>query len=93
MNAGLALVVGGGNVGVGVMLRLLRNAGFDVAMVTHHPWQARQLRQYGARVQLTGASNARLELAPCPAVAAREWRCVSELVRAASLSVVAVRPQ
>jgi len=92
MNAGLALVVGGGNVGVGVMLRLLRNAGFDVAMVTHHPWQARQLQRHGARVQLTGASHARLQLAPCPAVAAGAGRCISELVRAASLSVVAVRP-
>jgi mannitol-1-phosphate 5-dehydrogenase len=92
MNAGLALVVGGGNVGVGVMLRLLRNAGYDVAMVTHRPSQARELERLGARVQLTGASRARLALAPCPAVAARESHCVSELVRAASLSVIAVRP-
>jgi mannitol-1-phosphate 5-dehydrogenase len=92
MSAGLAIVVGGGNVGVGVMLRLLRNAGYDVAMVTHRPWQAQELQQHGARVQLTGASHARLALAPCPAVAAGEWRSVSELVRRAALCVVAVRP-
>jgi mannitol-1-phosphate 5-dehydrogenase len=92
MTAGLALVVGGGNVGVGVMLRLLRNAGYDVAMVTHRPRQAQHLQRYGARVQLTGASRARLELAPCPAVAAGDGRSINELVRRASLSVVAVRP-
>jgi mannitol-1-phosphate 5-dehydrogenase len=92
MNAGLAMVVGGGSVGVGVMLRLLRNAGYDVAMVAHHPWQARELQQHGARVQLAGASHARLALDPCPAVAAGEWRSISELVRRASLCVVAVRP-
>lgn len=92
MNAGLALVVGGGNVGVGVMLRLLRNAGYDVTMVTHGPSQAQQLQQYGARVQLAGGSHARLELAPCPAVAAGEGRPISELVRRATLAVVAVRP-
>ena len=92
MNAGLALVVGGGNVGVGVMLRLLRNAGYDVAMVTHHPSQAQHLQRYGARVQLTGASRARLALDPCAAVAAGERRSINELVRRASLSVVAVRP-
>lgn len=91
--SGLAVIVGCGNVGVGVMLRLLRNAGYDVAMVTHHPGQARQLQRHGARVQLTGASHARLELAPCPAVAAAERRSVAELVRAASLCVVAVRAQ
>ena len=92
MNAGLAVVVGGGNVGVGVMLRVLRNAGYDVAMVTHRPWQAQRLQRYGARVQLTGASRVRLQLAPCPAVAAGEGRSINELVRRASLSVVAVRP-
>jgi mannitol-1-phosphate 5-dehydrogenase len=92
MSSGLAMVVGGGSVGVGVMLRLLRNAGYDVAMVTHHPWQARELQQHGARVQLTGASHARFAIVPCPAVAAGEWRSISELVRRASLCVVAVRP-
>lgn len=92
MNTGLALIVGGGNVGVGVMLRLLRSAGYDVAMVTHGPAQAQQLRRHGARVQLTGATRARLELPPLPAVAAGESRCVDDLVRAATLCVVAVRP-
>jgi mannitol-1-phosphate 5-dehydrogenase len=92
MNAGLALVVGGGNVGVGVMLRLLRNAGYDVSMVTHHHWQAQELQRHGARVQLTGASRVRLELDACPAVAAGEWRSINGLVRRASLCVVAVRP-
>jgi mannitol-1-phosphate 5-dehydrogenase len=92
MNAGLAVVVGGGNVGVGVMLRLLRNAGYDVAMVAHRPWQAQHLQRYGARVQLTGASRARLELDPCTAVAAGERRSINALVRAASLCVVTVRP-
>jgi mannitol-1-phosphate 5-dehydrogenase len=92
MNAGLAMVVGGGSVGIGVMLRLLRNAGYDVAMVTHHHWQAQQLQQYGARIQLTGASPARVELGPCPAVAVGDSRSISDLVRRASLCVVAVRP-
>jgi mannitol-1-phosphate 5-dehydrogenase len=92
MNAGLALVVGGGNVGVGVMLRVLRNAGYDVAMVAHRPWQAQHLQRYGARVQLTGASRARLALDPCTAVAAVERRSINQLIRRASLAVVAVRP-
>ena len=92
MYGGLALIVGGGNVGVGVMLRLLRNAGYDVAMVTHRAAQARQLRVQGARLQLTGAARGRLQLAPCAAVAAGESRCVTDLVRVASLVVVAVRP-
>jgi mannitol-1-phosphate 5-dehydrogenase len=92
MNGRLALIVGGGNVGVGVMLRLLRNAGYEVAMVTHRAAQARQLRSQGPRVQLTGAAHGRLQLDPCPAVAASQRRCVTDLVRAASLVVVAVRP-
>jgi mannitol-1-phosphate 5-dehydrogenase len=92
MNGPLALVVGGGNVGVGVMLRQLRNAGYDVAMVTHHATQAQQLRKHGARVQLTGVSPSQLRLSPWTAVPAGERRCVTELVRTASLAVVAVRP-
>jgi mannitol-1-phosphate 5-dehydrogenase len=92
MNSRLALVVGGGNVGIGVMLRLLRNAGYDVAVVTHRAAQASRLRRQGARVQLTGGSHPTLRLAPCPAVEAADSRCVAELVRVASLAVVAVRP-
>lgn len=92
MSGGLALVVGGGNVGVGVMLRLLRSAGYDVTMVTRRDRDAERLQRHGARVQLTGASHARLQLSPCPAVAAGDLRCVTELVRVASLAVVAVRP-
>jgi mannitol-1-phosphate 5-dehydrogenase len=91
-NGGLALIVGGGNVGVGVMLRLLRTAGYDVTMVTHRASQAQQLQRHGPQVQLTGGAYTRLRLDPCPAVAASDHRYVSELVRVASLVVVAVRP-
>ncbi|MGH3317605.1 MAG: hypothetical protein ACRDO0_15815 [Nocardioidaceae bacterium] len=93
MYGGLALIVGGGNVGVGVMLRSLRSAGFDVAIVTHRVNQARRLRACGPQVQLTGDAHGRLQLPPCPAVAATEPRCVTELVRVASLVVVTVRPR
>jgi mannitol-1-phosphate 5-dehydrogenase len=93
MNGGLALIVGGGNVGLGVMLRSLRSAGFDVAVVTRRVNQARRLRAFGPRVVLTGDARGRLQLAPCPAVAATEPRCVTELVRVASLIVVTVRPR
>jgi mannitol-1-phosphate 5-dehydrogenase len=93
MYGGLALIVGGGNVGIGVMLRLLRSAGFDVAIVTHRVNQARRLRACGPQVQLTGDAHGRFQLAPCPAVAATEPRCVTELVRVASLVVVTVRPR
>jgi mannitol-1-phosphate 5-dehydrogenase len=92
MNGGLALIVGGGNVGIGVMLRLLRNAGYDVVVVTHRASQAQQLKRSGPQVQLTGGACTRLQLSPCPAVPASEHRCVSDLVRVASLVVVAVRP-
>jgi mannitol-1-phosphate 5-dehydrogenase len=93
MQGGLALIVGGGNVGIGVMMRSLRNAGYDIAVVTHHRKQARWLRQRGPQLQLTGDRHDRLRLAPCLAVAASEPRCVTELVRTASLVVVTVAPQ
>jgi mannitol-1-phosphate 5-dehydrogenase len=90
MYGGLAVIVGGGNVGIGVMLRSLRNAGYEVAVVTHRAGQAQGLRARGAQLQLTGHAHDRLQLAPCPAVASTEPRCVTELIRSASLVVVAV---
>ena len=91
--AGPAVVIGAGNVGLGVMAEQLRAAGRSVVMVTRTQRDADRIVGGGVRVRHAGGrTNHEFVLRGLGAVAVTETRSVRALLGQASVVVVAVGP-